>query len=188
MNRDFYRQETCTVAQQLLGKTLTVHHPDHNVGGIITETEAYTQEDPACHAYNGKRTPRNRPMFLDGGHGYIYFIYGLYFCLNIVTETNGIGAAVLLRGILPTINLTKIRLNRPGCNDAQLANGPAKLVMALEISPNWNGMDLCAPDSPITISGPSAPTHTIQHHTRIGISKGTDKKWRYRIPNMPIHT
>ena len=90
-------KNTIEVARELLGFELIFNGPKGPVGGIITETEAYTEDDPACHAHEGKKTKRNAPMFLSAGHIYIYFIYGMYHCLNIVTEEAGVGAAVLIR-------------------------------------------------------------------------------------------
>src|SRR5271170_2047520 len=95
LGRSFFLRPTVQVAQDLLGKRLIFQ----NFSGIITETEAYHQNnDPACHAYRGK-TPRNAPMFGPAGHSYVYFIYGMYHCLNIVTEPEGVAAAVLIRGL-----------------------------------------------------------------------------------------
>ena len=99
-------QSTIEVAKRLLGHELVYNGPNGRVGGIITETEAYTEDDPACHAYNGKKTQRNAPMFLAAGHIYIYFIYGMYHCLNVVTEKEGVGAAVQFENCTPPLAST----------------------------------------------------------------------------------
>jgi len=180
--KNFFKKDTITIAKKLLGMQLTVHHQHHSCGGIITETEAYTENDPACHAYNGKKTPRNQPMFYAAGHIYIYFIYGMYHCLNFVTENKNYGAAVLIRKIKPTIGLSNIQKNRPQITkNGNLLNGPAKLMIGLEINPKWNGQSLLNPNCPIKLSGKSSPNNQVQTATRIGISKGQNLQWRFYI-------
>jgi DNA-3-methyladenine glycosylase len=178
---------TTDVAHALLGQTLTVNHPYGQVGGIITETEAYTQDDPACHAYGGKKSPRNSAMFLPAGHVYIYFIYGMYHCLNIVTEEEGRGCAVLIRAIMPTIGIPHIQNNRgPGVSYKNLANGPGKLMIALGIDPSWNGSHLHAPNCPITLLDTRMDyPGTVLISSRIGITKGKDLLWRYELKLNP---
>ena len=102
LTKDFFLQDTVSVAKSLIGKELVYKNKDFEIGGIINETEAYTQEDPACHAFNGKITKRNKVMFEEAGTIYIYLIYGMYHCLNIVTEDKNRGCAVLIRSIIPT--------------------------------------------------------------------------------------
>ena len=103
-----FKHSTVTVAKKLLGTELIYNGPEGYVGGIITETEAYKENDPACHAFGGKKTKRNEPMFMSAGHLYIYFIYGMYHCLNIVTERKETGAAVLIK-LIPTMGLEIIK-------------------------------------------------------------------------------
>lgn len=180
--KELFLQNTVTVAQLLLGKSLEINHPTYQCGGIIAETEAYTQDDPACHAFEGKKTNRNTPMFKDAGHLYIYFIYGMYHCLNIVTESKGIGSAVLIREVIPIKGITHIKRNRPTIKTIpSLLNGPAKVVMGLGIQPGWNGLSLFDSTCPITISGKSANHSLIKSSPRIGISKGQDRHWRFWI-------
>jgi len=177
---DFFERNTVTVAQELLGFELCYKTPEGLVGGIISETEDYTEDDPACHAYMGKQTNRNAPMFLSGGHIYIYFIYGMYHCLNFVTEKKGTGAAVLIRELQPTTGLELIKKNRPKIkNNQHLLNGPSKLMLGLNISPQLNGHNLWQKDSPITLNHHSLPKKVFEYK-RIGITKGTDKKWRFK--------
>ena len=177
---EFFNRSTVTVAQELLGFELCYKTSEGLVGGIISETEAYTEDDPACHAYGGKQTKRNTPMFLSGGHIYIYFIYGMYHCLNFVTEKEGTGAAVLIRDLQPTIGVKLIKNNRPNIkNNNHLLNGPSKLMLGLNISPHLNGHHLWEKRSPITLNHHSLPKN-INEYERIGISKGTDKKWRFK--------
>lgn len=161
--RSFYQRDTLCVAKDLLGKVLKF--ADHY--GIINEVEAYVgQNDPACHAARGY-TPRTSVMFGPAGFSYIYLIYGMYHCLNIVTEREGFPAAVLIRGIdlYQPIGLS--------------LNGPGKLCKKLNITKNNNQIDLttchdfCVYDSPIQ------PEYIAT--TRIGIKVGTDKLWRFKI-------
>ena len=168
------------VAKGLLGYELSYHGPNGTVGGIITETEAYTQDDPACHAYNGKKTKRNAPMFLSAGHIYIYFIYGMHHCLNIVTEPEGTGAAVLIRDIHPTIGLNIIQTNRPAITKQnEWLNGPSKLMMGLGIPAELNTTNALSNDCPLQLRHHKKPS-MIQSLPRIGISKATDRLWRFR--------
>ena len=158
LDRSFFLRPTVQVAQELLGKRLVYK----NISGIITETEAYHQhDDPACHAYRGK-TLRNASMFGPAGYSYVYFIYGMYHCLNIVTEQEGIGAAVLIRGMEL---------------ETHILNGPGRLCRHLNITREQNACDLVTgQDFYLTDEG-NTPAYLST--PRIGISKGTDKLWRF---------
>lgn len=150
LNREFYNRPTLDVARDLIGKVLV--HGDLSVR--ITETEAYIGDiDKACHCYNGKITERTRVMFGPAGYAYIYLIYGMYNCFNIVTEREGCGCAVLVRGGIPLDgdnNLDKMSFNRFKKSSGQLsgyqkrnfANGPGKLCMALNLTREQNSIDL----------------------------------------------
>jgi len=127
LEREFFLQDTDKVATELLGKLMVV-------GGrkaIITETESYHGDDPASHA-SRKRTARNEPMFWQGGHLYVYLIYGMYFCLNITTENRDYPSAVLIRGV---------RVIEP---EEKLLDGPGKLCRYLGIDKNFDRLDICA--------------------------------------------
>jgi len=158
LDRSFFLRPTVQVAQDLIGKRLVFQ----NHSGIITETEAYHQDnDPACHAYRGK-TPRNAPMFGFAGYSYVYFIYGMYHCLNIVTEAEGIGAAVLIRGL---------------ATEATLLDGPGKICRHLMITREHNAIDLIASDHFYVCDEKLKPDFVAT--PRIGIRYGTDKLWRF---------
>ena len=175
------KKDTLTVAKQLLGWELRYQSNKGPVGGIIAETEAYTEDDPACHAFNGNKTKRNAPMFNSAGHLYIYFIYGMYHCINIVTEPTGTGAAVLIRELIPTIGIDIIKTNRPKIKkESDLLNGPGKLMLGLDIPATLNNQPLLVPNCPIQLL---APTKSIQYtsHPRTGISKATDRLWQFKI-------
>ena len=110
LSRDFYAGDTVAAAQALLGKVLVRRLDGHLLAGRITETEAYVGRcDKACHAYNYRRTPRTETLFLSPGHAYVYLIYGMYHCLNFVTEPEGEPAAVLLRAVEPIAGIETIR-------------------------------------------------------------------------------
>ena len=111
-------------------------------GGRIVETEAYGIGDPAGHAYRGI-TPRNRALFLERGHAYVYLAYGVSFMLNVSSETSGVGAGVLIRAIEPTIGIAIMERNRGAQRVRDLARGPGRLCEALEIDRRLDGIDLC---------------------------------------------
>jgi DNA-3-methyladenine glycosylase len=189
--RSFYLRPTLTVAKELLGKYLIRKIGDRTLVGKIVEVEAYLGEnDPASHAYRGK-TKRNEVMFLKGGHLYVYFTYGMHFCSNIVTEDEGKGRAVLLRAIEPIEGIDKMKKNRKikitGTTNPEdkksikeLANGPAKLCQAFELARKENGTDLLGNEIYISDGGAEINS-TIITTTRIGITTGVEKKWRYYI-------
>lgn len=157
----FFNRPTTTVAAELLGKTMVFQ----GIPCIITETEAYVGEnDPACHACRGM-TKRNAVMYGRAGFTYVYFIYGMYNCLNFVTEEEGFPAAVLIRGV---------RMN--GVADKKL-NGPGKLCRHLGITREHSGMDLLSGEEfYVADTGLSLPFETTP---RIGISAGKDRLWRF---------
>lgn len=165
-------------ARNLLGWTLVHHLPHGDVGGIIIETEAYRQDDEASHSFRGV-TKRTAPMFEDAGTIYMYFIYGMHWCVNIVTGPKGHGEAVLLRALSPTIGLTLMRAHR-GVNDTKrLTNGPGNLVQALALPPSYSGQKIAA--TKFELIPPTYTKYRIKVSTRIGINKATDKPWRFYI-------
>lgn len=169
LDRTFFEQPTLKVAETLIGQVLCWN----GYRGVITETEAYTGiNDPACHAARGK-TLRNAVMFENAGLTYVYFIYGMYYCLNIVTEPIGIAAAVLLRGIQ--------LLDAPYTH----LNGPGKLCRFLQITREHNHLDLTSSpqywveDQGITLNYKVTP--------RIGIRQGQEHLWRFvATENYPV--
>ena len=177
---NIFKQSTLTIAKQLIGCTLIHNTPNGLVGGIICETEAYTQEDPACHAYQGRQTPRNQIMFQSPGHIYIYFIYGMYHCLNVVTDPEGTGAAVLIRGIIPTVGYNLIKANRSHIKKSdQWCNGPSKLMLAMAIPASLNGCYLYDDNCPLRVYERTQSKPVITTHPRIGISEAIDYPWRF---------
>ncbi len=182
---NFYANDTRSVAKGLLGKLLVRELDGQRLIGKIVETEAYIgHDDPASHAFRGK-TPRSAIMFGPPGFAYIYFIYGMYFCLNVVTEAEGFPAAVLIRAVEPLHGLEQMRAFRQTKQPWNLTNGPGKLCQAFGIDKKLNGCDLTIP--PLWIAdAPAAPASKILATTRVGIRVGRDHLWRYCIKTHPF--
>ena len=177
----FYQTPTLHVTRQLLGAIIETTIDGQKTSGIIVETEAYLSEnDPACHAGRGM-TKRNAVMFNEGGAAYIYLIYGLHYCFNVVTETKGIGCAVLVRAIEPLQGIEIMRQRRKTSGLANLTNGPGKVCQALGINLRHNGAALYG-RSPVTIyQGNKLDSAKIECDSRIGISQGKELPYRYFI-------
>jgi DNA-3-methyladenine glycosylase len=176
LTRSFYARSAVDVAPELLGCILQVG----NLRVRLTETEAYLPEDEASHSFRG-RTKRNEVMFGSPGHAYVYFVYGMYWCLNVVTGPPGDGQAVLLRGGSAIAGVEEMRRNRPKCLvDAKLADGPGKLAIALGINGSHNGLDLCS-SYRFCLRNDGFVPHSIEAGPRVGISKNVDKPWRFRV-------
>ena len=144
LSREFYRQSALIVARELIGKKLICKTTEGLTGGIIIEAEAYMgANDAAAHSYKNRRTNRTEAMFNDGGHAYIYLIYGMYICFNVVANVKDIPEAVLIRAIKPTdgFELMQRRRNKQLIKD--LCSGPGKLTQALGITRNHYNIDLC---------------------------------------------
>lgn len=176
----FFQAPTLDLSQALLGCILVHDSPEGLCSGIIVETEGYLQDDPACHAYR-KMTPRNAPMFGPAGTCYIYLIYGVHHCFNIVCREKGVGEAVLIRALEPLDGVELMSLRRGTTQLRDLCSGPGKLVQALGIHPGQNGHSLT--DSALGVLLPKTPIPQAQIETsvRIGISKGADLPYRYFI-------
>jgi DNA-3-methyladenine glycosylase len=178
LSRAFYDRPTVEVARSLLGKLLVRKIGRRLLSGVIVETEAYTANDPACHAARGK-TARNAPMFGEPGHAYVYFIYGNHFCLNAVTEAQGTPGAVLIRALLPVDGREAMRKRRRGVPDQNLTNGPGKLCQALQIGRAQNGSDLTR--GRLIITKYPFGKFKIGRSPRIGISRAQDRLWRFFV-------
>lgn len=192
LGQNFYARDTLDVARDLLGKHLV-----RVVNGIpltcrITETEAYIGRiDKACHAYGYKRTPRTETLFAPPGTAYIYLIYGMYDCLNFVTEAAGEPCAVLIRGAEPVAeSLDAVARNRYGCKAADMSayqkknfmNGPGKLCKGLLLTRKQNGLDLTG-DVLYVLDAGERPGH-INVGKRVGIDyaeEAVDFPWRFYL-------
>ncbi|UCE52012.1 MAG: DNA-3-methyladenine glycosylase [Desulfobacterales bacterium] len=141
LSHDFYNRDTIQVAKDLLGKKLVRRFKDRNLSGMVVETEAYLgSTDSASHAYKGQ-TPRNSVMFGPAGRAYVYFVYGMHYMLNIVTQDEGTPCAILIRAIEPLEGLRQMQALRKKTGK-DLVNGPAKLCQAMAIDKSLNGWDL----------------------------------------------
>lgn len=169
--------DTTALAQFLIGKTLVRDHPDGRMTGRIVETEAYVVGDAACHAFRGP-TARNRTLFLERGHAYVYFIYGCWHALNVCGEVAGVGAGVLVRAIEPVEGIDLMRTRRDVQRVVDLARGPGRLATALDIDRRLDGADLCAP-GPLWLADPVRPPGPIGRSRRIGLSRETERKLRF---------
>ncbi len=185
INPDWCDRPSIEVAPALIGCTLLRQMPNGPlIRSLIVETEAYSPGDPACHAYRGK-SKRNAAMFGPPGHSYVYLIYGMYHCLNVVTEPEGIGSAVLIRALsldlLPP-QLTPEQAKKPH----RVAAGPGKLCRALEIDRSLDGV-LYHPDNGLWLehSKPSVSQPDLVQTTRIGITKAAEWSWRWYWKGHP---
>jgi len=169
--------DTATLARFLIGKTLVREHSSGRMSGRIVETEAYVLGDAACHAFRGV-TARNRALFLDRGHAYVYFIYGCWHALNVSGETAGVGAGVLVRAIEPLEGISLMQQHRGVAREVDLARGPGRLAAALAIDRGYNGVDLCAA-SPLWLGAAVRPPGRVGRSARIGISRETERKLRF---------
>ena len=182
----FYNRSVTLVAKELLGKKLVRKISDRKISGIICETEAYDgMQDLACHARVGI-TKRNEVMFGPAGCAYVYFTYGMHWCLNVVTGAVGYPAAVLIRALEPQEGLAIIAINRENVLRKNWTNGPAKLTKALQIDRSQNGISLHNQENHLWIEeGWVIPDNFIKVGPRIGIDKTPEPwrsmPWRYRF-------
>ena len=174
---------TVELAKYLIGKTLVHDTRAGRVSGRIVETEAYVVGDAAGHAYRGL-TQRNKSLFLDRGHAYIYRAYGLHFLANVSSEIRGVGAGVLLRALEPLDGIDLMRLRRPQVALIDLARGPGRLAQAMGIGLLHDGVDLCAA-GPLWLGDAVRPAGEICRSVRIGISRETHRLLRFYERGSP---
>jgi DNA-3-methyladenine glycosylase len=169
--------DTVELARFLIGKMLVRMLAEGVAGGRIVETEAYVIGDPAGHAYRGI-TPRNRALFLERGHAYVYLAYGVSFMLNVSSETPGAGAGVLIRAIEPTDGVAIMKRNRGVERVRDLARGPGRLTEALAIDRRLDGIDLCQA-GPLWLGSDGRAADEIGRSKRIGITRAADRPLRF---------
>jgi DNA-3-methyladenine glycosylase len=162
------------------------------LAGIIVETEAYMgPEDVASHARHGEDS-KAAPMFGEPGHAYVYFTYGIHYCMNCVTEPKGSGTGVLLRALEPAEGAGAMRRNRyrrsvhlKDAPDQELTNGPAKLCQALNLDKRLNREDLLG-DTLWLEDAPAVPSHKVERSARVGIRRGREHQWRFYLKDSPF--
>ena len=182
LDRKFYAQDTVTVAKKLLGKQIIRKVRNITISGTITETEAYKYtEDPASHAYRGI-TERNKVMFGQVGRAYVYFTYGMYYCVNAVArDKKSMAGAVLIRAVRPDTGIKHMIKNRKTEQIKNLTNGPAKLAQAMQIDKKQYGIDLTKKSELYITDAINTHDVKIQTRPRVGISQATDKMWNFRL-------
>lgn len=184
-DKSFYERDVVKVSRDLLGSILVHEFDSTTLAGFIVETEAYHESEPACHAHR-KKTKRNEIMFGPGGFSYVYFVYGMYWCLNATAEHEGCGAACLIRAIEPIKGIELMQKARKQTELADLCSGPGKLTVAFSLNGKHNGLDLtksnlrilCPPDN-------LKPSFSIRKSARIGINAAHDLEYRYYIYANP---
>ncbi|MBC7225722.1 MAG: DNA-3-methyladenine glycosylase [Thermoflexales bacterium] len=187
--RDFFARDTLQVARDLLGQVLVRLLDGERLSGRIVEVEAYIGEDDlASHARFG-RTSRNEAMYGPPGHAYVYQIYGLHHCLNIVTEAEGFPAAVLIRALEPLEGLEQMRQRRGVADPVLLTAGPARLCQAMEIDRRLDKADMCAPDAVLFVdAGAPVPDDQVATGPRVGVQgdlRARTVPWRFYIRDHP---
>lgn len=169
--------DTLELARYLIGKTVVRELGRSRLAGRIVEVEAYPIGDPAAHHFRGP-TPRNRSMFLERGHAYVYFTYGSCYMLNVTSEAAGVGGGVLLRALEPVEGIEGMIRRRGTRRLLDLARGPGRLAQALGITPRADGVDLCAP-GPLWLGAPLGPAAPIGASVRIGLTRAVERQWRF---------
>lgn len=189
LDRSFFYNDTLKVAKDLLGKILVHEINGKRLMGKIVETEAYLGViDKAAHAYGGKKTERTKALYNEGGHSYIYLIYGMYYCFNIVTKDKETPQCVLIRAVEPVSDLQNFILNRyktlDGINKQKiknLSNGPGKLCMALDLDKRCNMMDLCSDEIYVLDNNESFEVVTSKRINIDYAEEAKDYPWRFYI-------
>ena len=174
LDRSFFSRPAPEVASDLVGKVL--RRADTGLAARIVETEAYMQEDPACHAHRS-RTVRNEPLWGPAGHAYVYFTYGMHWCLNVTSGSAGHAQGCLLRAAEPLEGLEVMRASRGGRADRELLRGPARLAQAFGLDGSWSGVDLCAQGPARLLDDGHRPS--VVATPRTGVAAGADLLWRF---------
>jgi len=176
--------DTVALAHYLIGRVLVRELPEGVVSGRVVETEAYVVGDAAGHAYRGM-TRRNRSLFLERGHAYVYLAYGSSCMLNVSSEAPGTGAGVLIRAFEPLEGIAVMQLNRGIHCLRDLARGPGRLTAALRVDRSLDGFDLCREGSLWLGHGDHEPGE-IRRSVRIGISRDANRLLRFYVPDSPF--
>lgn len=177
-------EDTAALARFLIGKLVVRALPEGMVSGRIVETEAYVVGDAAGHGFRGM-TERNRSLFLERGHAYVYIAYGVSMMLNVSSEAPGIGTGVLIRALEPLEGLDIMRRNRGVERLRDLARGPGRLAAALRIDRSLDGLDLCR-KGPLWLARDDLEPGEIGQGIRIGITKDADRLLRFYVRGSPF--
>jgi DNA-3-methyladenine glycosylase len=180
ISRETVPSDTVGLAHALLGKVLVRNIDGIIAAGRIVETEAYLQGDPACHAFRGM-TPRNRSLFLEHGHAYVYLCYGTSYLLNVSSETGGIGSGVLLRALEPLCGTAHMQRNVSHVPPKDLTRGPGRLTAALRVDRRHDGLNLFT-NRQLWIGSDGHSIKSIGESVRIGLTKAADERLRYFVP------
>lgn len=187
LGAEFYQQDAVSLAKNLIGKNLVRIIGSNKIVCKIVETEAYVgPEDKGCHAYNNKRTTRTEVMFKDGGIAYVYVIYGMHYCFNIVASLKDKPEAVFIRAVEPIEGLDTIKKNRhiKSPKNEELSNGPGKLAQALKIDKEFNGYNLVDGEELYVEADNSNTIYKVETSTRVNIDYAEEyktKPWRFYI-------
>ncbi|WP_246676975.1 DNA-3-methyladenine glycosylase [Mesorhizobium sp. B2-4-15] len=184
IGREDLPNDTVSLARTLIGKVVVRDLPEGRVSGRIVETEAYVAGDAAGHGYRGM-TPRNRSLFLERGHAYVYLAYGVSYMLNVSSDMPGIGTGVLIRALEPLEGIAIMRLNRGTERLRDLTRGPGRLAAALRVDRSLDGLDLCR-EGPLWLASDDHEPGEIGQSTRIGISKDADRLLRFYLRGSPF--
>ncbi|MDD7940620.1 DNA-3-methyladenine glycosylase [Actinomycetospora lutea] len=182
LDRAALADDVLPAARRLLGCELAADTPQGEVRVRLVEVEAYRgDDDPGSHCYRGK-TPRNEVMWGPAGHLYVYFVYGMHFCANIVCRQDGVAGAVLVRAgeVLSDVGAAHARRPTARGRDAELAKGPARLCALLGLEREHNGVDVLAPSSPVRLyAGTPVQDADIRTGPRVGVAAGQERPWRF---------
>jgi DNA-3-methyladenine glycosylase len=170
--------DTIKLAHYLVGKVLVHDLRGRRTSGRIVETEAYPVGDPAGHAFRGK-TRRNASLYLARGQAYVFFVYGMYYCLNVSSERPGVGAGVLVRALEPIDGIDFMKERRKSSSLRNLARGPGRLTVAMAIDSRYDGVDLCTDSSLWLGVSDSEYRGVVSATTRIGLNRERDRAWRF---------
>src|ERR1700726_2108690 len=176
--------DTVSLARYLIDKILVREMAEGVASGRVVETEAYVVGDAARHAYRGM-TPRNRSLFLERGHAYVYLAYGISWMLNVSSETPGIGAGVLIRALEPLEGIPIMRLNRGIERLRHLARGPGRLTAALRVDRRLDALDLCR-EGPLWLACGDHEPGEIGQSIRIGIARDANRLLRFYLRGSPF--
>lgn len=185
LERAFFMTDALTLSKKLIGRIMVHNTPLGKVRGIITETEAYMGvEDKGSHTYGGRRTNRTKPMFHIGGTSYVYFIYGMYHCMNVTAGETGNPMAVLIRQVVPADEASREIMERLRGKKKNLSDGPGKLCIAMNITKADNDIDMVTDENFYLIEGIEVDQSRIAAGKRIGIDyaeEAADYLWRFTL-------